>query len=619
MLCLIAVTGCRITVEKSSKDKGDTNKDAGGVDQNDPQAGRAGGTSSAGAGGSAGAARNAGGAAGAAGSAGAGSMDVNDGRVSADGTINCDDRDKLTPTLTLSGDLDGDMTLSGVIRVSRSFDALGGNITVEAGTTFLMESGTGINFSFGGNPTIHFAGTPQRPIRFCGVKSQPGFWKGIHLGIGGTLAAAGIKPDSALEHVLISDGGQGGQAALSVTREAKLLDVQLRNSDGNGLSITKFGRDSAGLRVDGAKGSPLVLTDPVALDGLPTDGKFKDNGSNVAFLSFTDIYGGTLDFPKLSIPYQQQKTFSVGDAKLVFEAGVEYRLAAGVSINLGRLGAHSELQIQGTDAEPVVFRGSEDQKGFWGGIDIGAGAVVTSKIVHARIRQAGAGGRAPLNLDVAITLSDVSVEESASPVSFSVAPAADSKNLSISGSTSAPLNVGFDILGALPAGGTFHDNASPAIVVTGEYASPTGTIPNLGAPYAIGQSIDLEMGTDIAIAPGCEFIMSSGIRILIGWTSDVAKFKALGTESKPIVFRGADDSVGYWRGLIFSAKATPDSALDYVQIKNAGIELDRPISVTHSSFGKSAGYGIAKSAGDMTDYTATNTFSDNVSGAVGVP
>ena len=55
-----------------------------------------------------------------------------------------------------------------------------------------------------------------------------------------------------------------------------------------------------------------------------------------------------------------------------------------------------------------------------------------------------------------------------------------------------------------------------------------------------------------------------------------------------------------------------------MQVKNAGLVLRRSIPVTNSSFSKSAGFGILKSAEDMSDYRLTNVFADNASGPVGM-
>ena len=51
--------------------------------------------------------------------------------------------------------------------------------TIEAGTTFLQKDGTTWAVGYGDNATLKLLGTADRPIRFAGLRDEPGAWFGI--------------------------------------------------------------------------------------------------------------------------------------------------------------------------------------------------------------------------------------------------------------------------------------------------------------------------------------------------------------------------------------------------------------------------------------------------------
>ena len=181
-------------------------------------------------------------------------------------------------------------------------------------------------------------------------------------------------------------------------------------------------------------------------------------------------------------------------------------------------------------------------------------------------------------------------------------------------------------LPTFPVGGTFEDNAVNEIevlrtTITSTIKS-TGTVPNPGIPYFIAGTLWMDDGADWSIAPGTEFIVEKDAAIHVWPYVGIVGFVAVGTADEPIIFRGREDQVGYWSGIEIWDGLTPQTALDYVEIHNAGkagsaaLTTQQPIDVTNSTITKSAGYGILHDSSDSTDYTSTNTFTDNTDGTV---
>ncbi len=139
----------------------------------------------------------------------------------------------------------------------------------------------------------------------------------------------------------------------------------------------------------------------------------------------------------------------------------------------------------------------------------------------------------------------------------------------------------------------------------------SGTVPNLGVPYRVLGDIDTIEDSSMTIAAGTHFVMTADSDIEFGWNSGTATVIARGTASAPIQFSGVETTAGFWEGLSVGSQVLSSSALEYVEIADAGpscLTLNRDLSVTNSSFSRCESYGISKPAADLSDYTSTNTF-----------
>jgi len=535
--------------------------------------------------------------------------------------LDCGSRGTTGATIA-DTDITTDQTWSGVVHVTQNVIVhAGAVITIQPGTTIVVDTGRTIDFGWNsGGATVLAAGTASAPIRFCGSTATPGNW-------GTLMLEQTVTTDSVLENVLVSDAGgvvAGGSTALQIDSAVTVNNVQVRNSGADGVWAEDFHAGSAALSVEGAAGVPVLLRGEGAITRFPLGGALTGNGQDLVRVNVSYVDANTT-FHEPGIPYLQVSSLYLqGAATLTFEAGVEYRVAAGGSIEAGWNNGGSTFAVDGTTARPVTFRGEAAEAGSWDGILIDANVTAASHIRHAKILHAGGTGPA-LDIRTPVTLEDVSLDLNKAGVNISNDGLnSDSTSLTVTGTQAVPLTVGLGALTTIPTGGSYTGNTTDEVDVAG-YATYTGkgVIPDLGVPYFLEGDVYVQNSGSFEVAAGTEFIASGGIGIVVGQGSTPATFLARGTAAAPIVFRGLDTTNGYWDGIQILATALSTSALDHVTIKNAGLAnsgalvLRKEISVTNSTVTGSAGYGIYASTAFTTNYATSNTLTGNTQGAIG--
>jgi hypothetical protein len=499
--------------------------------------------------------------------------------------------------------------LQGVISISGDAHVTG-KVSVDPGTIFVMRANSSFTFD-SGNLDAH--GTAALPIRFCGEETGLGSWRTLTF-------ASGLTSDSSVQYLNVSGAGSSA-VAVQIDGPVQVYALDVLGSAHSGLIASDFGVNSSQLHVENSADDAVVLSSPRAVNNFPSQSSIANNHVDRVRVQIGDVMGGTLHFAKLDVPYVQDGAISLhADARILFDAGVQYWFAAGALLDVGTNSEAAEIDVDGTTQEPVLFRGETPNSGYYQGIWIEASATSTSQLTHMRLQHGGAQGQAPLKIDASILLDDVTVSDCGAAVTIASAPGTGSQALSITGSASYPLVVNAVALTGLPTGGTFTGNATDMInVVNGGVIAQIGTIPNLGVPYLISTQLSLQAPSDVTLAAGSQFVFVSGEKygIEVGWNDQQARLVALGSATAPIIFRGQTDDIGTWNGISLNRSASPDSKLDHVQMSNAGLSLGVPVSVTNSSFNKSASFGITKTAADTNDYSVSNSFSDDARGDIG--
>lgn len=532
--------------------------------------------------------------------------------------LDCESRDVADAT-EVSDDVREDATWSGTVFVQGAVTVVGGaTLTIEPGTNVIMDVDSELEIGWNsGVATLKANGTSASPIRFCGKESTKGYWSSLIVG-------GNVTSDSVLSHVLISDSG-GTDAALVLNADIAVKDVQVRNSGSDGVWATDFKAGSAGLTAEGNDGAPVVLRDVGAATRFPLGGVLEGNTEQLVRVRFDTIDEDTT-FAALPVHYLQEKAVTTrGGSVLTFAANVDYRFTADTYLEVGWNSSVAELQIEGTETEPVRFSGESNTPGFWGGLLIGNAVRSNSKLSYLELEDAGGSTYPAIDFAAPVIVDHVSLANNELGVYVGAKGLeATSSDLSITTTSGVPLTVAPDALVTLPTGGSFTGNDEDLVAVNAGNYTGEGTVPNLGVPYLIKGEFSTRTGSKLVLEPGTHFRMTADSFIEIGWNSSTSSFEAVGTAAKPIVFSGEEETAGYWGGIIVGTAVSSASGFEFVEVAHAGgpsvgaaLKLNTPIDVKNSAFSKSAGFGILKRESDATDYTTGNTFTAVVSGSVG--
>lgn len=524
------------------------------------------------------------------------------------------------------GSIQASETWSGKILIKGSVSVYAVTITILPGTEIYMEADSAIAFGWNGNgATVIAEGTEAQPIRFCGRVAEPGFWNTVEF-------ESNVTSNSVLRNVLFSDGaGTSNTAALELSADLLVDNVQVRNAGAVGVQAVDFKAGSTRLSVDGAGGAALVLTGEGALTRFPRGGFFSGNADNVARIRFNTFTQASV-VHAIGVPYVQEGSVTTTGGSLTFEAGVDYRFQPDRTLEIGWNANSAGVYVNGTAAAPVVFRGTTDTSAAWAGLIIGSNVSTDSNLTYLEIRQGGGGTQDALEINSAIKLDHVTLRNNTLGVHVSQKGLAPSSTaLTVTETKNYPVVVVGDGIYTLPAGGAYTGNMTDQIRFEGGSLGTSGTIPDLGVPYLVGQTTRVvpasgSGGITLTIAPGTEFVMSSGVSFEVGWNGSDVGFTANGTVAAPIRFTGASATAGFWGQLIIGTAVRPNSSLSYVEIGHGGLgnsallELGVAIPVSNSRFFDSPGYGIEKLAGNAMDYAAMgNTFERLTLGNVQAP
>jgi hypothetical protein len=550
-----------------------------------------------------------------------------DGQDGDEGTVGtttmaleCDTRNEAQATV-VDSDVTADTTWSGVVYVENSVAVRNAKLTIEPGTSIVMgadaELGIGAN---GSSATLEAAGTAEAPIRFCGREEGAGYW-------GSLRVRDGVSADSVLANVLVADGGgiATHDAAVSFESGIQIDNLQVKNSGKVGVYATSFAGDSRRLSVQGSAGAAVVLDGTAAVSEFPRGGTISDNGEDVVRLTFTDIDEDTT-VHKLDVPYVQAHVVNVHEANLTFDAGTDYRFAAGAGLEIGSNRSVAAVHVNGTAEEPVQMHGEIEAAGSWAGLVIRGNVSADSELRHLELSHAGSSDSASLVVQAPITIDHVSLSDNTKGVRIDAQGLKEgSANLSVTSSGAPPLIVEANALVSLPQGGTFTGNTADYIAVEGGDYTKVGTVADLGVPYRVLGSIETQGGSSLTLAPGTEFVMSEDTILRIGENGASAAFAAEGSDEAPIRFVGLEPVAGYWGGVELGSNMATSSHLSYVQIQHGGgstmgacLRLSSAVEIENSSFSNCAGFGLLHPTGDLSDYASGNTFEGNVSGAVGI-
>lgn len=502
----------------------------------------------------------------------------------------------LTPTLTVSGQLPASNVWSGVVYVEEDV-VLPSNatLTIEPGTRVVVNADTSVDLGgVIGDPTVLVNGTPEAPVVFCGATEEPGYWAGLHVG-------AGVTTDSIIRSLRVFDAGGDGPA-VRVDAEVSIDGLWVGGSADVGVQASAFGADSSGLTVQDSAAA-VVLTTPLAVTHFPLGGTFTDNDENLVRLTFSRVEESTT-YHDVGIPYLQEVSAEVmAQAVVTFEAGVEYRFVADTEFEVGAFANVATFNVTGTEQAPVVFRGQQQEPGYWHGVIIGPNVSSASSVVHLEVRDAGGGEYYALDVEAPLTMQHVSLRgnsEGARLGETGLSP--QSTDWSIQGGEHAPLTVHPNALTRIPTGGDYSGNGEDRIIITSGTNVSEGDVLPHGIPYFVEGDWDTRDGSELTFTSGTEFIMGADTNVTFGAFGSAPSVTFAGTSDAPIVFRSeVANFAGFWQGLLIGTNVQTGSSMTWTELSDAGgpesnaaaLRLQKAVfPVTNSSFTNFDNYGI---------------------------
>ena len=242
-------------------------------------------------------------------------------------------------------------------------------LTIEPGVT-IMFTGTDGSIIVEENAGLRMVGTADNPITLTGPTNNqnPGAWDRVEV--------TSNRNDNQFEYVNFVNGGSGDQV-LYVSGKLSMKHCNINYSQSNGAVLgyegvfTAFENNS----LQHVPGYPLVLNTHEKVNCLGTGNTYNtspnyDQTFNMIMIDdyWLDEDNVTATFTNQGIPYYLRDGINVsGTSVMKVNAGAVLVFAYDKELVVGE---NALIQVDGTSAQPVVFRGFENESGYWSGMNM---------------------------------------------------------------------------------------------------------------------------------------------------------------------------------------------------------------------------------------------------------
>jgi len=283
-------------------------------------------------------------------------------------------------------------TDTGYYRNTRIFPGtykINGNITI--GDNVYFDVSPGVNFIMGPNSKFVVGrgarfianGTLNNPITF--TTEEGNTWDGfIFNGI-----------DEADFHFCrFENGGQQGSQFMQINNSV----VGVMNSEFENINCTGFLLDNTSTfrvfdnntltNVATNDGYPIIFN---SINGVSNLGNNNKINTSKGILIKDGTIRSNVTLTGQTCPYivENDITSAVSDITFFIRSGVKILMNSNKGIYVGN--TKMVFKAEGTETNPVIFRGNEDIAGYWQGIHIGGNILAGSNITHCHILYAGNG------------------------------------------------------------------------------------------------------------------------------------------------------------------------------------------------------------------------------------
>lgn len=333
---------------------------------------------------------------------------------------------------------------------------------------------------------------------------------------------------------------------------------------------------------------------------------------------------------------------TIGGARgLTIESGVTFLFApaAGLVIGNRSTGANNPIvRMLGTEEAPIRFRGTQPQPGWWRGLVIGQTNHPTNLLEHVIVEHAGdmpwdegvevsrAGLLIESNFNAArlglrhVTVQDnvgygISIRSGRTPAGLcsqvTYVALEEFESVRATRNTAAPLRILADLVGHIDGDFDFTGNEDDRVHVYSVGCRSVfrdQTWRDLGVPMFSPNGLIVQGGAALVIEGGTEihFAREEGF-------DSQGRLEIVGTAENPVVFRGAEDAPGSWRGVRVRDNNRPENRLEHLHISQAGSDAwiaGQPAALTlsgalttalrHVRLEGNLGYGLVVAGNDVS-------------------
>jgi len=499
-------------------------------------------------------------------------------------------------------------------------------LTIEPGVVIKFAENAGLGVYDGG--TINAVGTLTDPIVFSGETNIKGWWRGIYIE---TRSSNNI-----LENVTIENAGANyvyccNEIASLFLKGAKIgiKNLELKSGGGVGLWANEDVEfdEYSNVRIESHSEYPAYISAAVltALDGNGSD--YSANGKNYIFIP-NDRIDKITTIRKNNVPYLFEGNVFDITSDLTIEQGVDI-----IFQENGGLGVYDEgsLNVMGSAAEPVQIRGQEATKGYWRGIHIETNKLANS-LNYLNLSDAGGNYVYCCNAASSVLLKNGTTSVTNSTFSngkgYGIITRPDFEFNTFQANTitthdEAPMYISVETANKLDGlSSSYEGNTKDFILIYNSDINNETTIRPADVPFQIENNTVIDVTARLNLHAGVEIVFeeNSGLGIY-----DNGVLNALGSPSQKIILRGADNAVGYWRGIHTETNST-SNIIRHSEIRNAGSNYvyccnDKAalfvragqMTIENSLISDSGGCGIQANS-NATLMASENTFSNNIDG-----
>ena len=328
---------------------------------------------------------------------------------------------------TPGGGTDGALEVSGSISANTTWPDRGvavdyiidGRFYVEGNALLTIEPGVTIMFTdnYSGitveeNAGLRMVGTADKPIVLTGPANNPnpGAWD--------NMVVMSNRNDNQFEYVNFINGGHSYEVVY-VRGKLSMKHCTVDNSATNGVTLGDEGVFTAfeNNTIKHVAAYPVVLNSHHKVDCLGSGNIYTNNTKNMIRLDdyWLDEENSTTTFTNQGVPYFVSDGINVINHMMVVDPGVEFVFDYEKEMIIGDAAI---LRVNtGSPSNPsVIFRGLENENGYWKGLVITTDRNTNggSKLANCSIQNAGFHDEAALftNEDTRVEISNVTINGS---------------------------------------------------------------------------------------------------------------------------------------------------------------------------------------------------------------